>query len=251
MELRRLRWSSWSALLLCFTCLLQLHTVIAAPVDLSDTVLRNHVFLFGDYGTAKPNVGSTDRNGASLTSSTRYVQLSNGSRFVCDTTDFQHHDPPTSPGYSLNLAMQSVLHSIRAAGLPCTHVVVEQQSIVLCFDREVRRDHVPSQTRHVLGKRDPATAGSAEYTSGHDAFGPYAATVYGDGEECPYTKRPTETEVRFYCRYTELENPIPFLTLHEASQCQYVLRVMSSRFCYITQLDHAVETETVQCRMLD
>jgi hypothetical protein len=240
------RWPLWAGALLGIMCLLPLHSLATVSVDLSNTVQRHHVIYFGDYSTSK---GPMSNKATGVSANTRYVQLSNGSRFVCDSTELEHHDPPRVSLFPLNMAMRSVINSIKDAGLPCTHVVDEDHSTVLCWDREVRLDTVTAQATRMLGRSSETEP--QEYWMGRDCFGPYAATVYGNGEECVYTKQPTETEIRFYCRYTEMENPIPFLTLQEASQCHFVLRVLSSKFCFVSHLDHAMETETVRCRMLE
>lgn len=250
MKSRPLRMLLWVALLLSIACCSHVRVTNAVPVDLSEPVLRNHVLLFGNYGSPSAPMHRASPPDAN----TRYVQLSNGSRFVCDTTSFEHHDPPPSTGFPLAHGVQAVLQSIMDVGQPCTHVVEEQYATVLCWNREVRHEVVAARTARVLGRYNRSATGNgaaSDYWLGIDSFGPYAATAYGGGDACKYEKRPMETEIRFYCRYTELENPIPFLSLHESSQCNYVLRVLSNRFCGIPQLDHAIETETVQCRMLD
>ncbi|KPA81603.1 hypothetical protein ABB37_03937 [Leptomonas pyrrhocoris] len=243
-----LHWSFWTVTLAGVAILVQLHYAAAVSVDLSDTVQRNHNIYFGEYGSPKGDRGNAD-DGAAASMTARYIQLSNGSRFACETTELEHHDPAAPGLVPLNMAVQSAIHSITDGNLPCTHVVQEQYSIVLCWDREVRLDIIAAQTTRVVGRH--SLDEPQEYWVGHDSFGPYAATVYGNGEECVYNKQPTVTEVRFYCRYTEFENPIPFLTIYEAAQCHFVLRAMSSKFCSIPRLDHAIETETVHCRMLD
>lgn len=235
----------WAAVILSVVCFAQLQRFAAASVDLSDTLQRNHVLYFTEHGDHTAPVDGGDAASAN----TRYVQLSNGSRFVCETTDIKHHHPPSFADSLLNMRMQSIIDSIKAAGPPCTHVVDEQRSIVLCWNREIRVDKVAARTSRILGRRNETSP--PDYWTGHDAFGRYVATRYDEGEECWYTRRPSETEIRFYCRYTEMENPVPFLTLHESAQCHFMLRVMSDRFCFVPQLDHAVETETVHCYMLE
>lgn len=213
-------------------------------MDLSNPVERNHFLLLAPYGVRH-------RSGANAhgENTARYVQLSNGSRFVCDTTGTKRRDPLDAKNYPLRHQMESLMTFMRGSDHPCVHYAEESYVTVYCWDNEVREDALSENKASSLGRR--RTDGPQMYWASNDAFGRYAATVYGDGDECPYDKgRRIETEVRFYCRYSEFENPIPYMSIHESSQCRYMLRLLSSKFCSVHQLDHPSEEETVQCQML-
>ncbi|CBZ26381.1 conserved hypothetical protein [Leishmania mexicana MHOM/GT/2001/U1103] len=234
----------WLAAAALAVLTLQLHSAAAAPMDLSNPVEHNHFLLLAPYGDSHRSGATADRGNTA-----RYVQLSNGSRFVCDTTSIKRRDPLDAKRYSLRHQMESLMTVMRSSDHPCVHYAEENYVTVYCWDKEVREDALTENKGRSLGRR--RTDGPQMYWASNDAFGRYAATVYGDGDECQYDMgRRIETEVHFYCRYSEFENPIPYMSIHESSQCRYMLRLLSSKFCSVSQLDHPSEEETVRCQML-
>ncbi|CAC9552364.1 conserved hypothetical protein [Leishmania infantum JPCM5] len=235
----------WLAVAALAVLTLQLRSAAAAPMDLSNPVEHNHFLLLAPYGAShRSGTGADGENTA------RYVQLSNGSRFVCETASTRRREPLDAKSYPLRHQMESLMTVMRRSDHPCVHYAEENYVTVYCWDNEVREDALSENKGRSLGRR--RIDGPQIYWTSNDAFGRYVATVYGDGDECPYDKgRRIETEVRFHCRYSEFENPIPYMSLHESSQCRYMLRLLSSKFCSVPQLDHPSEEETVRCQMLD
>ncbi|AIO02664.1 hypothetical protein LPMP_355340 [Leishmania panamensis] len=224
---------------------LELRGVLAAAMDLSNPVEHNHFLLLAPYGS---RLGpDADADGASTA---RYVQLSNGSRFLCNTISTKRRDPLDANHYPLGSQMESLMAVMRSSKHPCVQYAEGSNVIVYCWDKHVRADALAGTKGRSLGKRQSEKV--QLYWSASDAFGRHAATVYSGGDVCPYEKeRRIETEVRFYCRYSQFQNPIPYISLYESSQCSYVLRLLSSKFCSVSQLDHPREEETVRCQMLD
>ncbi|KAK7194014.1 hypothetical protein NESM_000313800 [Novymonas esmeraldas] len=218
----------------------------AAPMDLSSPVEHAHYFMFPSHGGQRRP--STVARAESTTA--RYVQLSNGSRFVCDTVSERRRDPLDPSNYVLGQQMEALMGVLHRSDSPCVHHAVEKHVAVFCWDMQVRWD-IPTENRsRFLGRRQPRAP--QLYWAGRNHVGRYVATVYGDGDDCPYVKnRPIETEVRFYCRYTDFQNPMPYMSLYESSQCRYVLELLTSKVCSVPYLDHPSEEETVQCQMLD
>ncbi|GET93620.1 hypothetical protein, conserved [Leishmania tarentolae] len=235
----------WLTVTAFAVCTLELRSAAAAPIDFSNPVVHNHILLLAPYRDHhEPSVNAHETNRA------RYVQLSNGSRFVCHTTNKKRYDLFDANNYSLQHQMDSLMTIMRSSDHRCVHYAEDNYVTVYCWDNEVREDTLTENKGRSLGRR--RTDGPQLYWASNDTFGRYAATVYGEGDECPYDKgRRLGTEVRFYCRYSEFENPIPYMSLHESSQCHYTLRLFSRKFCSVIQLGHAKEEETVRCQMLD
>ncbi|KAG5464371.1 hypothetical protein LSCM1_00554 [Leishmania martiniquensis] len=217
----------------------------AAPMDLTSPVEHRHFLQLAAYdGRHSPS------NSAAEATAARYVQLSNGSRFVCETTNLRRREPLDVKHYPLEHHMASLMIAMRNSDQPCVQYAAGKHVIVYCWDRKVREEYLTEGKGRFLGRRTAER--TQRYWIATDALGRYAATVYGDGEECPYDKvRRIETEVRLYCRQSEFQNPIPYLSLYESSQCRYILRLLSDKFCSVPQLDHPREEETVRCQMLD
>ncbi|KPI85027.1 hypothetical protein ABL78_5911 [Leptomonas seymouri] len=244
----RLRCFFLASILIGVSVLAPLCYTTAMLVDESVTVQHHHNIYFGADDSSKGPLRYAEE-GAAPSMTARYVQLSNGSRFACETMDIVRLSSALFDASSLNAQVQSSIKAIKDNGGPCVRVMSEQRFTVLCWDKEVRLDIATARMSRVLGRCDPDVP--QEYWVSKDAFGPYVATVYGNGEECVYKKTPTVTEVRMYCRFTDFDNPMPFLFLRETSQCNFVLRIMSQNFCYIPPLENIIETESVRCRMLD
>lgn len=236
----------WLAAAALAVALLSACGVVATPMDFSHPMVHHHLLMFGSFGSQPDHAADA---AARATGGARYVQLSNGSRFVCGTVNTYHRESLKDNGVPLAEQMQSVIDMLRSHVGPCVHYSHDGLSSVYCWDVQVRLDTPAKNQVRFLGRRNPDTA--AVYSADADTFGRYVATTYGDGDECPYDKsRHMETEVRFYCRYAELDNPMPHLSLHEASQCRYVMRLQSVYFCALPVLDYPGEDETVRCRML-
>ncbi|KAG5465845.1 hypothetical protein CUR178_00559 [Leishmania enriettii] len=239
------RWLAAAAAVVAFAVVaLELCGAAAAPMDLSDPVEHNHFLLLAPYGGRhQPNASPGGKTTA------RYVQLSNGSRYVCETTNVLRREPFDAEHYPLGHQMESLMFAMRNSNHPCVQYAEDKRVAIYCWDNKVREEYYTEKSGRSLGVR--RIDQPHPYWSATDAFGRYAATIYDNGDECSYDKtRRIETEVRFYCRNSEFQNPIPYMSLYESSQCRYMLRLLSRKFCSVPLLDHPSEEETVVCRML-
>ncbi|KAG5490677.1 hypothetical protein JKF63_00799 [Porcisia hertigi] len=238
-------WVLWLVAAVVTCAAFGLRGASAASIDLPNAVEHNYMFLFAPYsGRHQPGRNPEGSNTA------RYVQLSNGSRYVCETLSIQRRDPFEAKPGQLGSQMEAFIAAMRRTDSSCIHHAQEKQLNGYCWGTMVSQFFYSEGKNHVLGRS--RTDGLQQYWYATDAFGRYAATIYGDGDECPYDKsRRIETEVRFYCLSSHIEKLVPYMSLYESSQCRYVMSLPMKKLCSIPQLDHSRVKETVQCHMLD